>query len=438
MVTPSNRNILLSAKGKKVEINDKSMEEFNSGKFCRVSVDGSIMQLNLLFSTPNSFFEKLEERMINFIEMGPPAGNFLWPADHLYNSGRFGYITPLKPAGDISFMNYVTSPEIKFNKMAGIAFNIVSSLKSLHLKEMIYCDGFNRSITVDSEKASVSIMDVDKIFFLNETKNFGFLGTPELSAPEYITGKNDLNLYSARYSIAVILFYLFFRCHPLDGSQGTKIAGNDSHTFLKRYVESPLFVFDPYNDSNRPSPSTNKTALDCWNMYPGFLKDIFIRTFTTGINSPLSRASEDEWLDLIVKLKDMIIICRDCGTENFHDGYVPSPKLITEQICRKCSQKFGRHFKLRVDQNVIVLNEGTELFPHHIDKSRKFDFSYGISVVTRHPDFKDIYGLKNLTDQTWVATSADGTTAEVIKGRNISLKCGTKINFGTISGEIIV
>lgn len=59
-----------------------------------------------------------------------------------------------------------------------------------------------------------------------------------------------------------------------------------------------------------------------------------------------------------------------------------------------------------------------------------------IVEVTAHPSDPSLIGLRNLGNQTWTATGADGSTHSVPPRRVLRIEAGTRIDFGTISGDI--
>jgi len=83
-----------------------------------------------------------------------------------------------------------------------------------------------------------------------------------------------------------------------------------------------------------------------------------------------------------------------------------------------------------------MLNHDTSLFAHHVDEERKYDFQEAVAAVTRHPDDQSIWGLKNLSRQTWSTTNNKGEMKDVLPGRSVTLAPGTRINFGHVEGEI--
>ena len=82
-----------------------------------------------------------------------------------------------------------------------------------------------------------------------------------------------------------------------------------------------------------------------------------------------------------------------------------------------------------------MLNRDTQIFRHHIDAQNGYDFSQAIAVVSRHSINPQIWGLKNLSAERWVA-KLDGKEKEVVPGQSISLTTGLTIDFGKSEGEI--
>ena len=88
----------------------------------------------------------------------------------------------------------------------------------------------------------------------------------------------------------------------------------------KIYGDEPIFIFDPNNISNRPDPAVHKNAEIYWKIYPNFFKEFFIRSFTTGLLDPQhGRVRETEWKTGLLKLRNSIISCPNCKSENFYN-----------------------------------------------------------------------------------------------------------------------
>jgi hypothetical protein len=106
--------------------------------------------------------------------------------------------------------------------------------------------------------------------------------------------------------------------------------------------------------------------------------------------------------------------------------------------CWSCNRAIRLPPRIRVGENILVLNHDAQLFPHHIDDQPTYDFSQPVAVVLQHPSDPSIWGLKNLSEQKWVITTADNTVKDVEPGRSVTLAAGTRINFGRSEGEIRV
>lgn len=106
-------------------------------------------------------------------------------------------------------------------------------------------------------------------------------------------------------------------------------------------------------------------------------------------------------------------------------------------VCWACRSPLPPPPCLCVDRQVVVLTAGVEVFPHHLDPDRRFDFSAPCGKVVPNPNNPQILGLQNLTDTTWTCHfAADGSHAEVPPGRSVKVGPGTTIDFGTAQGEI--
>src|SRR5437868_2960255 len=59
-----------------------------------------------------------------------------------------------------------------------------------------------------------------------------------------------------------------------------------------------------------------------------------------------------------------------------------------------------------------------------------------VAIVKPHPADPAIYGLQNLSQLSWRVHLANSDSVEVKPGKNVRLAAGTRVNFGSIEGEI--
>jgi hypothetical protein len=136
----------------------------------------------------------------------------------------------------------------------------------------------------------------------------------------------------------------------------------------------------------------------------------------------------------MIKLRDSIIYCGNCTAENFYDS--AALKDTGKQApCWQCGNDIQLPPRIRLGTKVVMLNHDTRLYPHHVDDARLYDCTKEVAVMALHPKQPNLWGLKNVSSEKWVST-VNGTMKEIEPGRSVSLKIGTKINFGKIEGEI--
>jgi hypothetical protein len=83
-----------------------------------------------------------------------------------------------------------------------------------------------------------------------------------------------------------------------------------------------------------------------------------------------------------------------------------------------------------------MLNHNARLYPHHVDDQKPYDFSRPVLALERHPQDPNRWGLRNLSDRPWQATTVDGRAVRVEPGRAIDLQLGLRIQFGRAEGKV--
>lgn len=137
----------------------------------------------------------------------------------------------------------------------------------------------------------------------------------------------------------------------------------------------------------------------------------------------------------LAALRDSLFKCA-CGTPNFYDLNIMTGSGGYPGNCWHCGKEPKLPFRIRIGKSVVMLNADTKLSPHHMDDGRDFDFSTPVAEVVRHPADPNVWGLKNLGAEKWVAILPDGTLRDIESGRSVVLATNTKIAFGRVDGEI--
>lgn len=373
------------------------------------------------------------------VRRGSPSEHFLWPIEVADENGvqGFGYVMGLRPARFKNIVDLMKRRiEPSFRSLATACFNLAHNYLQLHTQGFCYRDISFGNAFFDPDNGDVLICDCDNVAPDGQGV-LGVLGTPRFMAPEVVRGESVPSTNTDLFSLAVLIFYMLHVAHPLEGKRETEIKCLDLAAMNMLYGTEPLFIYDPADDSNRPVAGIHDNALAFWRIYPRFLRDMFTRAFTAGLRDPAhGRVRESEWRAGAIRLRDAIIYCPHCSLENFYDADALRENGGNPGLCWSCAVQLRLPPRIRIGKQVVMLNHDTQLFPHHVDDDRLYDFSAPVAEVARHPTMPNVWGLKNVSGNKWVVTTADGAVRDVEPGRSVTLAVGTKIKFGKAEGEV--
>jgi eukaryotic-like serine/threonine-protein kinase len=376
-----------------------------------------------------------EQRAIlhELVEQEPPSPRFLWPLDlaTMAKGPGFGYVMPLRRSefhGLFEVMTCAVSPS--FRALATTGMQLADGFWQLHAAGLCYRDISFGNVFFDPGSGDALICDNDNVGI--EGRSAATVrGTLGFMAPEIMRGEAMPSAVTDLFSLAVLLFHLFMVHHPLLGRRELDEPCLDGPAAYRLYGQHPVFIFDPDDRSNEPVAGYHDNALIFWPLYPRFIRDLFVRAFTDGLRDPVNgRIRETEWRLALVRLRDAIVYCGSCRAENFWDE-----AKGTAPTCWSCGRPVRLPPRLRIDADVLMLNYDTRIFPHHV-RGERFVFDQPVAEVVRHPTNPDVWGLKNLTEGTWSATTASGTRLDVPTGRSVTLAAGTRVDFGMAQGTI--
>lgn len=379
---------------------------------------------------PESQRDTLRTAITELVGLGPPSHHFLWPDDVVTRGDEFGYVMRLRPPQFASVPKLLTRKvKVSFPGLVRAAHEVVSGFKALHAKGLHYCDISEGNLFVDVHTGDVLICDNDNVGSSRRVPDV--LGTARYMAPEVVRGAAKPSALTDHFSMAVLLFLLLVNEHPLVGATELSIHSFDTAAMNQLYGTSPLFVFDPEDHSNRPDPTVHRNALAFWPIYPERLRKVFTQAFTEGLHDPSRRPTFGEWQAALTASEDTLMTCA-CGKKNFFDP-------ATDQlVCWSCKADVTPPTRLVVDRGkrVIVLSKHTKLYDRHLSKrgdSRATDEVR--AEVVKHPE-KEIWGLKNLGPGQWFIDTGDGQARSLAPGLSTTLRPGTTIQFGEVTGVV--
>jgi len=404
------------------------------GQVYRALLSGQEFALKWYF--PGSATKQQRAAIDLMVQKGPPNDRFLWPLDTALCQGMegFGYLMAMREPRYRSMadlMNREIDPS--FRILIHAAIELVDCYLRLHSLGLCFSDISFGNIFLDADTGEILLCNNDSVVLDGEGVG-GALGSPRFMAPEITAGLSRACAVTDLHSLAVILFYFFMVHHPLEGRREREITCLDVAAMKELYGDEALFVFDPKQGANRPVAGVHNNATLFWNMYPGYVRDIFTRAFTEGLRDPAARVKAGDWRTVLLRMRDQIFYCHKCAAENFltNDGDLP----VAEQPCWACGEVPIPPMRLRLGAHSVVLNQDTLLYAHHLDVHRRNDYSEVMAEMVPHPKKPDVWGLKNVSQQAWTSVSPAGTTVEVAPGRSVSLVPDLRIRFGNIEGRI--
>jgi len=372
---------------------------------------------------PASYIDRdrnLEARIRELVYIGSPHSSFLWPNEFLeLTDGECsikGYTMPIREKRFISSTTLMSGElEVDFRSLVHACRNLSEAFFHLHSQGLCYKDLSFGNFFFDPVNGECIICDIDNICYSGE--GGGVLGTPGFMAPEIVTGQQKPSAASDLHSLAVLIFYMLYIHHPLEGKTETTIRIMDDIARRKVYGSEALYIFDPRDTRNRPDPDIHANALTMNKILPKRLKQAFEKAFVNGLRDPNYRVVESEWQLVLDDVLETLGHCSSCGQEVFLDGFFPG----THFICWACNES----------QYPIVLEIGDD--KSLVRPGAKANDFYGnpLGTVIRHPQDKKLLGLKNETGQAWIVIKANGTQSEIEPGRSVVLGPGVVIQAGS-------
>lgn len=362
---------------------------------------------------------------------GAPSDNFLWPIEvSEYADNSFGYLMPLRPK-EYSDFSSILNAKKRFSSLRVqivAASNICKAFQSLHSQGYSYQDINNGNFFIDVNTGAILICDNDNVAPCGTW--MGMAGKDRYMAPEIVLRKKHAGMESDLYSLAVVLFMIFFVAHPLEGRAVHGCPCLTAQYMRYFYAEHPVFVYDPTDASNRPVAGIDNNVIRLWNCYPKSLRTLFERAFTKGLFEEGYRVRENEWIDCFNELNNLLVTCPLCGGEQFYsftnDGAI-------DFVCEDCKKRIRKPFLLQWKRSEKVLYPGAVL--KYSDISFTDDESIcGIVVEShKHPG---LWGLRIREDIKWEAKYSNGAIKK--DGKVIPLFRDTELTMQDQNMKILI
>ena len=301
----------------------------------------------------DKFYKNLEAN----IQSGAPSDAFIWPEYlTLKTKGYYGYIMKLRPANYFEFGNFLLAKKNfkSFDAMLAAAMKICEGFMMLHRFGFSYQDLNDGNFFINPDNGDVLICDNDNV--MPQGEKSGIMGKARYMAPEVVAGGIP-DKYSDRFSLAVILFMLFFANHPFEGAKVVACPCMTEAFEKKFYGSDALFIYDPTDKTNLPVRGVHQNVIKRWPVFPAMLKDAFIQQFSQEkLKNPTTRMIEQEWQKLIAKVRDSLVICPSCKEETFIDI------TSNQSKCMNCGCIINTGKYIKIGTRSLILTPNTKLY----------------------------------------------------------------------------
>lgn len=388
--------------------------------------------LALKWYRPGSASTGQFNRISRLLALGAPGRAFLWPIDIARADDRpsFGYVMPARDAGFESLATLMNARvPVPLEVACRAAANLSDAFLALHASGLCYADISFGNLFVDPSSGDIQICDNDNVCVDGERSDV--LGTPYFMAPEIVRGEAAPSIVADRHALAVVLFYLFLRHHPLFGAREHALDDLTPDSLRVLLGNQPLFIFDPDDRSNRPVSAAQDNPIIIWPALPGYVRELFTTAFTTGLRDPeAGRVAESQWRSAMRRLGDLVRRCAACGSQQFYDSAHPRNECA-QPDCRAGLPRPA----LLVTHTTVVLEVGKAIRRHHFAPVRDEKTDIAIGKVIRHPE-TGMIALRNASSQRWLLHREDRPDADVEPGMAVTIRSGMSISVEGTKGQL--
>lgn len=343
-----------------------------------------------------AFYKNIKRNVENGVpklSAGDTATEFIWPAKLVpWQRGSFGYIMKLFPSGYENMSNILLgrkkSSDGKITKitwhswfaLVTAALNIVRAFEILHSNGLSYQDLNEGGLAVNMSNGDVMICDCDNVS--PDCKNLGIRGVMHYMAPEVVCGSLP-DRQSDEYSLAIILFRLFYHNHPMLGIESVALHNDENisqqEADMRIFGTAPHYCLSLKSTINRPHPKFHQDVLRLRTVFPDVLLDAFHTIFTDGVQNKGARFTSTQWRKVLLQVRDSLVLVNH--QEQFF--FTPQKQPIPSQ---------ARLLMCPGEQRVLVMPDKI-LYACHTDEYNR-DFSTPIAKIIP-TDKPGVIGLYN-------------------------------------------
>lgn len=419
----------VKTKGGRAKIK-REIDRGKQGTVYEVEYGGEPMALKWYHNDYIKSLERFGEFYANIennIREGSPSDMFLWPVDisEMFD-GSFGYIMRLVPAEYKPLSRFLLNEHFEsFGARIDAMANFVNGFRILHKKGYRHHDLNDGNFFIDRISGRVLACDNDNV--AREGHDSGIVGKMRYMAPEVVVGDKLPDTFTDRYSLSVILFFLAFKTHPLEG-QGATPPCLTPAAQRQIYGTAPVFVFDPADASNRPIKGVHDSAIEMWSIWPEHIRQMFVRSFSKDSmrynkltdEYAAARPDEDEWLTALVHARGSLVTCPHCGSEEFAG-------IDADAMCTACHRPLGITAAIRLGEYCLPAAPGVRLYRIQLESCDDDTALMPVAEVIASPADPTSFGIRNLSQKSWRCITSQGVERELPHGAIMPVKAGIRV-----------
>ncbi len=417
----------------------KELGRGGQGVVYQVDMDGKPKALKWYHESAIKDKKQFYENLKNNVQIGSPAACFLWPQDSVVSKEHrsFGYVMDLRPSEYVGMPKFLLKQRFDtFQARANAMINIVNGFRILHNQGFSYQDLNDGNFFINPHNGDVLICDNDNVSYPGYST--GILGKSRYMAPEIVLGQKMPDKATDRFSLALLLFELACKTHPLEGAGANPPCMTPSIE-KKIYGSNPVFMFDPNNASNRPIRGVHGNAIRMWPQLPDYLREAFERAFSKGsMTYDPSRKSyaapriiEREWLDTLIRFRNSIVPCSCKNEEIVSNGNF---------VCSSCGKKLPLASSIKTSRHTVPAYPGVQVMRMEIENCPDDQAIVPVAEVVAAPGRKNdptSFGVKNVSKETWRCTTSAGQQRNLQPGEVMPAKPGIKVATSKGQFEIV-
>lgn len=373
---------------------------------------------------PHCATEEQYRRIQALIDHGAPSSRFLWPLSisRVPGASGFGYAMALREPHylELSYLLAGKRPggeslDVSFAAVLSVARQLSLAFLHLHAKGLCYRDISFGNVLFDPQHGDVVICDNDNVGV--DDRDSRVLGTPFFMAPEVVRDTTHTtlpNVDTDRHSLAVLLFYVLCVGHPFEGDR-TAVGLRDESWLVHHLGTDPVFCMHPDRNDNRP-PALVRAY---WDLYPAFVRRLFVQAFVHGVADPGLRVTEGQWVKAVDALRDGLMTCSSCGATFFWDPAEPG------RSCSGCGNTVVPDFVLDFGRRKVVTTVTGTIRGDHLRAGG--DEPGTVGQILRHPGDPHRWALRNVSGDTWIARFPDGSEFRVESHGHLELQQGLHV-----------